>query len=235
MKHFYVLTVFTFFGLTLSACTSIQHTPKSAKQIQSIRPNAIQSSALSKPTPVSYIVWLERNPNQKRVSDYKNYLISQGVNLVAPDFELFRSARGWQACQYDQYDVPDSSVWNNAVPTLKLLAYLVNSNIISDIELTSAYRSPMLNACVGGAKESSHMQNSAIDFRIGPEFPSDSDQLRITSSKRKLCKFWQTEGQHYNMGLGVYSSGQIHIDTKGFRTWGPDHTWHSSICGEKIE
>ena len=43
----------------------------------------------------------------------------------------------------------------------------------------------------------------------------------------------------YSQGIIVngmfYSSGQIHIDTKGFRTWGPDHTWHSSICGEKIE
>ena len=27
-------------------------------------------------------------------------------------------------------------------------------------------------------------------------------------------------GQSSNMGLGLYASGQIHIDTQGYRTWG---------------
>ena len=32
------------------------------------------------------------------------------------------------------------------------------------------------------------------------------------------------------MGLGVYASGQIHIDSAGYRTWGPDHKSTSSPC-----
>jgi len=32
------------------------------------------------------------------------------------------------------------------------------------------------------------------------------------------------------MGLGLYASGQIHIDTQGYRTWGPDLTRNSSMC-----
>ncbi|MDB0196634.1 peptidase M15, partial [Acinetobacter baumannii] len=33
-----------------------------------------------------------------------------------------------------------------------------------------------------------------------------------------------------NLGIGLYSSGQIHIDTQGYRTWGPDLTRNTSMC-----
>ena len=35
------------------------------------------------------------------------------------------------------------------------------------------------------------------------------------------------------MGIGLYSSGQIHIDTQGYRTWGPDLTRNSSMYFNK--
>lgn len=221
-------------SLGICSCTTTTHQQPVSKKPQPPRFNVLHPIKIKKTTPVSYYVWLEKQNNRQRVKAYKDFLSSQGVTMVAPDFELFRSARGWEECHYEQYDIPDQSVWVNAVPTLKLLQKLVNIGILTDFELTSAYRSPVLNACVGGAKESSHMQNAAVDFRIGPEFPTSSEETDIADTKIKLCKFWQTEGANYNMGLGVYSTGQIHIDTKGFRTWGPDHTWHSSMCGEKI-
>ena len=28
----------------------------------------------------------------------------------------------------------------------------------------------------------------------------------------------------------LYASGQIHIDTQGYRTWGPDLSRYSSMC-----
>lgn len=234
MKKSYATLGLIIISLGICSCTTTPQQQTIQKKTQAPKFNILHSIKIKKITPVSYYVWLEKHNNHQRVKAYKDYLSSQGVTMVAPDFELFRSARGWQECQYEQYDIPDQSVWANAVPTLQLLEKLVNVGILTDFELTSAYRSPILNACVGGAKESSHMQNSAVDFRIGSEFPTLFEQSNIADTKIKLCKFWQTEGPKYNMGLGVYSTGQIHIDTKGFRTWGPDHTWHSSICGEKI-
>lgn len=205
-------------SLGICSCTTPTHQQPVQKKPQPPRFNVLHPIKIKKITPVSYYVWLEKQNNHQRVKAYKDFLSSQGVTMVAPDFELFRSARGWEECHYDQYDIPDQSVWVNAVPTLKLLQKLVNIGILTDFELTSAYRSPLLNACVGGAKESSHMQNAAVDFRIGPEFPTSFEETDIADTKIKLCKFWQTEGAKYNMGLGVYSTGQIHIDTKGFRT-----------------
>ncbi|MDI9705412.1 peptidase M15, partial [Acinetobacter baumannii] len=33
-----------------------------------------------------------------------------------------------------------------------------------------------------------------------------------------------------NMGLGVYASGHIHIDTQGYRTLRPDLTRNTPMC-----
>ena len=49
------------------------------------------------------------------------------------------------------------------------------------------------------------------------EQPSDLDQFNIQQTKTKLCQFWATKSKAFNMGLGVYASGQIHIDSQGFR------------------
>lgn len=205
---------------------------------KAISPHPIQPTTFSPQSsllpPASYQAWLLQSGHQFKVQAYKNFLAQQRVEFVVPDFEMFRSARDWQQCHYDEYDVPDPSVWGNAVATLRLLKYLHDQGIVNNIEVTSSYRSPYLNLCAGGAKSSSHVLNSAIDFRIGSPQPSGQEQLEIQADKLKLCKFWQQQGQSWRMGLGIYNTGQIHIDTQGFRTWGPDHTWHSSLCGEII-
>ncbi|WP_111892583.1 D-Ala-D-Ala carboxypeptidase family metallohydrolase [Acinetobacter sp. MB5] len=211
-------------------CTETPPTSKSITKIP-VQPS-IPHTALP---PISYQSWLLQSDHQYKVQAYKSFLAQQQVQFVVPDFEMFRSARDWQQCNYDEYDVPEPSVWQNAVPTLRLLKHLHDTGIITDFEVTSSYRSPYLNRCAGGAKSSSHVLNSAIDFRIGPPQPSEQEVSEIQATKIKLCKFWQQEGQALNMGLGIYSTGQIHIDTQGFRTWGPDHTWHSSLCGEIIQ
>ena len=128
--------------------------------------------------------------------------------------------------------IHDSSreLWSNQVPTLRVFKYLVAANVLTDFEVTSVYRDLPLNQCAGGANSSRHLFNSAIDFRIGPEYPQAQDYAAIENTKFKLCQFWLQHGQSLNMGLGLYASGQIHIDTQGYRTWGPDLSRRSSMC-----
>lgn len=189
---------------------------------------------LNTPASIDYQSWLSQNNHLQQVVEYKNFLSQHQVTLPVPDEQFFRSARNWQQCNSEQFSVPEPTLWNNALPTLTILNTLLQQQIISDIELTSTYRPAELNRCAGGAKSSSHLNNNAIDFRIGPPQPSVLDQQFIEQNKRQLCKFWQQHGKALNMGVGVYSTGQIHIDTQGFRTWGVDHTWHSSPCAEII-
>lgn len=178
--------------------------------------------------PPEYQQWLKKN--QRSVTEYKNFLKQHHTQFPAPDFQMLRSARDWKQCNASEFDVPHKSVWKNAVPTFKLMEQLKIQNVIPLVEVTSSYRSPALNRCAGGAKASSHLSNSAIDFRIGSPNPRLVDQIKTQHTKAKLCRFWKKQGKQYNMGLGIYPTGQIHIDTNGYRTWGYNHRWQSSLC-----
>lgn len=180
--------------------------------------------------PNSYRNWLMIGDNLENVREYERFLEKNNVSNIIPNFELMRTARDWQKCGRSEFMVPTKELWNNQLPTLKVFKYLVASNVLTDFTVTSVYRDLPLNQCAGGAGSSRHLFNSAIDFRIGPEFPQAGDYTMIQNQKFKLCQFWLNHGQSLNMGLGLYASGQIHIDTQGYRTWGPDLTRHSSMC-----
>lgn len=190
----------------------------------------IDHPAKPKVMPASYRNWIMQENNQSRVRDYERYLEKNGVGNIIPSFELLRSARDWQKCGRSEYMIPSSEIWSNQLPTLKVFKYLVATKVLTDFEVTSVYRDLPLNQCAGGAGSSRHLFNSAIDFRIGAEFPQAEDYATIQNQKFKLCQFWINHGQSLNMGLGLYASGQIHIDTQGYRTWGPDLTRNSSLC-----
>lgn len=239
MRYSYLLVCI----LGVTACTQ---TP------QRVVPIPVSSHALSSPqalkpnvqpqtltirqnlVPDSYTQWLNVPGNLQRVQDYKEFLKQHHAYFIVSDYQMFRSARSWEKCHYSEYDVPTPDVWENAVPTLQILYRLKQEQIIDDVEVTSSYRSPILNQCAAGAKRSSHVKNAAIDFRIGSSQPDEIERLSIYQTKLKLCRFWQQHGQALNLGLGIYPTGQVHIDTQGFRTWGADHRWRSSLCGEII-
>lgn len=216
--------------LSLTACST--HTPKPTipLQPQSKLPQPSRIVGKIKPQPQDYIAWLATGEHRQSVQAYKQFLKQKGLANLVPDHELLRSARDWQKCGVEPYAVPPREIWSNIVPTLSILKALVDDGVINDFEVTSAYRALSLNRCAGGADASRHVFNAALDFRIGPEQPSDLDQFNIQQTKTKLCQFWETKGQALNMGLGVYASGQIHIDSQGFRSWGPDHHYRTSIC-----
>lgn len=184
-----------------------------------------------KQPPSDYLIWLNQGNNKQRVDQYQKYLKEQRIDTAVPMYQLLRSARDWQKCGRESYAIPSPELWNNAMPTLKILQYLADTGVLRDFEVTSVYRDYSLNICAGGARGSKHVYNAALDFRLGPEgTPSAEDMIMIEDTKIKLCNFWSKYGQTLNMGLGVYASGQIHIDTQGYRTWGPDHTSQTSIC-----
>ena len=73
----------------------------------------------------------------------------------------------------------------------------------------------MLNQCAGGAPESAHKLDSAID--MVPLRPID----RITLMRR-LCGVHSLHGAAYNAGLGFYAFLRFHVDSTKFRRWNMD-------------
>lgn len=174
-------------------------------------------------------LWQANNPDEsQKAKAYEYYLRAELGNTVPPMNELLTSARSWQECGYEPYQVPPQELWSNMIPTLKLYNTLKQQGIIPrTAQIRSVYRSPALNQCAGGASGSKHMSNSAIDIWV-PEYGDNS--LELYQMKDRLCQFWQMQGQPYEFGLGLYATGAIHLDTQGYRKWGLQFSSIESPC-----
>ena len=174
--------------------------------------------------------WLNSNSwRAQQVASYKSYLSSRlGAWNVPPLEQLLTTARSWDKCGYEPYQLPPQELWSNIVPTLRLYSDLKAQGILpATTEIRSVYRSPSLNACAGGADASKHMTAGAMDIWV-PEYEGSS--WRLSNMQDSLCEFWQYQGNSRNFGLGLYSTGAIHLDTEGYRKWGFQHASSSSAC-----
>lgn len=181
-------------------------------------------------TQADYQMWLNKSEyNRQSASDYEKFLINElGRDKVPPMRELLTTARSWQKCGYDPYQVPPSDLWGQMIPTIKLYNELKDKGILpAHTQIRSVYRSPELNRCAGGAAGSKHLTNGAMDIWV-PDYAVGSWQLSNTQDK--LCQFWIDNGQSLGFGLGIYSTGAIHLDTQGYRKWGGQFTQAGSPC-----
>ena len=232
MKHFLIIGVL----FCLSACSQkqtgqlIYSSNASGKYATKKHKSVLSNRLFKKIAPISYQHWLSQPLNKDQVLRYKEFLKNNNLHSVMPEFELFQTARDWQNCNASEYEIPSQEIWSNIIPTLKILKELVDVKVIDDFTVTSVYRNSALNRCASGADSSRHVFNAALDFRIGSEQPTPEESGVIQQTKTKLCQFWVEKGVTLNMGLGIYTSGQIHIDSAGYRTWGPDHKSTSSPC-----
>ena len=62
------------------------------------------------------------------------------------------------------FEVPPTSDWPNIVADAALRRATMSSRVIGPVEPVSVYRNPALNACAGGAPESTHREMGAVDM-----------------------------------------------------------------------
>jgi hypothetical protein len=149
-----------------------------------------------------------------QVKAFNNYLASSQVAGVLPTWQLLRTATSWQDCGQQPFEVPPADEWPHIVQTLRYVRdYVVPT--IGPVEAVSVYRNPVLNKCAGGAPESAHKLDSAID--MVPLRPIDRVSLM-----RRLCGVHSEHGAAYSAGLGFYAYLRFHVDSTKFRRWNMD-------------
>lgn len=149
-----------------------------------------------------------------QVKAFNDYLASADVAGIVPTWQLLRTATAWKDCGAQPFEVPPSDEWPHMVQTLRYVRdYVIPA--VGPVEPVSAYRNPALNVCAGGAPESAHRLDSAID--LVPLRPID----RVTLMRR-LCGVHSEHGAAYNAGLGFYAYLRFHIDSTKFRRWNMD-------------
>lgn len=146
------------------------------------------------------------------VKAFHDYLTNYGVGGVAPTWQLLRTATDWGKCGAEPFEVPPPDAWPNIVAALRYVGSYVEPRI-GPVEVVSVYRNPRLNACAGGAPESTHLHMGAVDM-----IP-----LRQTTREAlmtQLCAIHRASGERFLTGLGLYKGIRFHIDNKKYREWG---------------
>lgn len=168
--------------------------------------------------------WLRRSPtNYAGLVAFRDYLAAAGVASVVPMWQLARTSSSWRQCGAEPFEVPPADKWDRMVKTLRF----VRDDVIpavGDVEALSAFRNEKLNACSDGAPKSAHRQFFALDLT-----PVDQAVER-TAMIRSVCAAHGRDGVTYDAGLGFYTGRRFHVDSSGFRKWGPNGKGATSPC-----
>ena len=206
---FAVLTALAFLTPSIA---SAQHSHESAPA-----PAPGQSQA-------DYHAWLARSPaNREAVRAFRDYLDRQGLAEVIPVWQLIRTSSSWRECAADRFEVAPQDKWSNIVTTLRFVRDEVEP-AVGKVEALSVYRNEGLNRCSNGAPASAHRLFFAVD--LTPVSPAVTRAAMIG----RVCAAHRSHGSAYNTGLGFYSGLRFHVDSHGFRKWGPDGRGASSPC-----
>ena len=162
-----------------------------------------------------YRSWYFAAPGRAgQVKAFNDYLALAQVSGVFPTWQLLRTATSWRECGAQPFEVPPSSEWPHMVQTLRYVRdYVIPA--VGPVEAVSVYRNPQLNVCAGGAPESAHKLDSAID--MVPLKPITREAMM-----RSLCGSHSKNGARYNAGLGFYAYLRFHVDSTKFRRWNMD-------------
>jgi hypothetical protein len=149
-----------------------------------------------------------------QVKSFNDYLATYQVSGIVPTWQLLRTATAWKDCGGQPFEVPPATEWPHMVQTLRYIHdYVIPA--VGPVEPVSVYRNPALNQCAGGAPESAHKTDSAID--MVPLRPITREALM-----RTLCTSHSEHGAAYNAGLGFYAYLRFHVDSTKFRRWNMD-------------
>jgi hypothetical protein len=175
-------------------------------------------------TAADFQAWLGRSAtNRARLGAFHDYLAAAGVESVVPMWQLVRTSSSWRECGAEPFEAPPADKWAHIVKTLQFVRDQVVP-AVGEVEPLSAYRNEALNACSNGARQSAHRHFFALDLTPVNKAVERADMIR------SVCAAHAREGQAYNAGLGFYTGRRFHVDSSGFRKWGPNGKGATSPC-----
>ena len=171
-----------------------------------------------------YLAWLAQSPaHVDAVRAFRDHLDANGVAEVVPVWQLVRTSSSWRQCAAERFEVAPRDHWDNIVKTLKFIDRNVKP-AIGEVEALSGYRNARLNACSAGAPASAHRMFFALDLTPVSAQVSRGDIIR------GVCSAHSRDGRDFDTGLGFYSGTRFHVDSNGFRRWGPNGRGATSPC-----
>lgn len=160
-------------------------------------PDETTGVAADGPEPRSVSPWADR-------TDFDSFILGLGLRYFGPgEFLVKGGSNSSGGCAGRNTD-PPRSLWRNIAATARVLDEL-RHRLGYPIRLTSVYRSPSYNTCIGGESRSYHMIFNASDFQGTQGSPAQwRDELRAMRSAGV-----------FSGGIGLYPTF-VHVDTRGY-------------------
>jgi len=174
-------------------------------------------------TAEDFEAWLRSPEHRARLGAFRDYLAAAGVESVVPIWQLTRTSSSWRECGAEPFEAPPQDKWAHIVTTLKFVRDDVVP-AVGKVEPLSAYRNAALNRCSHGAPQSAHREFFALDLTPVNKAVDRPDMIR------SVCAAHARDGRAYDAGLGFYTGRRFHVDSSGFRKWGPDGKGATSPC-----
>ncbi len=175
-------------------------------------------------TAADYNAWLAASPaHRAEVLAFRNHLARAGVADIVPTWQLIRTSSSWRGCGAEPFEVAPSDKWDHIVETLTFVRDQVVP-AVGKVEALPAYRNEELNACSAGAPQSAHRMFFALDLTPVNAAVSRDEMIR------GICVAHARHGRAYDAGLGFYSGKRFHVDSSGYRKWGPNGRGATSPC-----
>jgi hypothetical protein len=153
------------------------------------------------------------------VQKFREFIAGQNLRYIDPMSLLVLGGQHFSGRCKGKNSYPPQNLWDNIVPTAKVLDQLVDA-LGAPVKILSAYRSEDYNRCIpGAAGGSTHKRFKAVDLKVldgkGP--------VTWAAALKEL-----RDGGAFKGGIGVYPTF-VHVDTRGSNAnFGP---WRSKIFG----
>nr|WP_250814026.1 N-acetylmuramoyl-L-alanine amidase [Neorhizobium tomejilense] len=141
------------------------------------------------------------------MSGYEQFIRGLGLDhFVAAEFLFLGNSNAPSARCEGKNALPPEHLWTNLSRTARMLDE-IRRRLGAPIRILSCYRNQAYNGCVGGERNSLHLQFKAIDWHCDAGSVDRWHQiaLEVRQSNREFAG-----------GVGRYSSrGFVHVDTRG--------------------
>lgn len=137
-------------------------------------------------------------------ADFEAFILGLNLQHFSPAEFLFMGSGNAAGTCRGQNSFPPRDLWPNITNTARLIDR-IRSEMNSPIRITSCYRSPAYNQCVGGGSGSQHLRFNAVDFIC---------QSGTPEIWRRIAARLRNEHPEFQGGIGIYSRF-LHVDTRG--------------------
>jgi len=140
------------------------------------------------------------------LADFEAFIQSLGLRHFSASEFLVQGGQNASGRCAGRNTLPPRALWPNIANTARMID-AIRERLNAPVFITSAYRSPTYNSCIGGATASQHMRFNALDWYCTSHTRSRWRQVAESVRASNLARF--------DGFIDDYPSGNfVHIDTR---------------------